>query len=252
MQHDVDKDRFATLFSKFTGVNKSTVTNYLKEYPVNTIFEHPSTLDMNERQYDKFKSLVELNSLYGNLKDNNERYVMNSPDKVRNYFKNYHSDIKDKEYVGVSYLDTKLQVIKTEVGFEGTVNSSVLIPREVAKKALMHDANAVMLSHNHPSGIPDPSMADMNVTERVEEALNALNIELLDHVIIGDRDRSVSLKEMGIISEDQLDYNNEDPGELIKESFQNNDNYKYSEEKETDSNNEQQKQAYLRQMSMER
>lgn len=204
-QQEVDTERFATLFSKFTGINKSKVTAYLKDNPVNMIFEHPATLEMNEKQYDKVKSIMELKSLYNNLKEE-DRYTINSSEKAGKYFRDYFSELKDKEYVACSYLDTKLQIIKTEIIHEGTIDQSMLVPREVAKKALLHDAKSVMLSHNHPSGNPTPSSADVVVTERIKEALEVFDMKLMDHIVVGDRGRFVSLAEKGYLREEKEPY----------------------------------------------
>lgn len=179
---------------------------YLKENPVNMIFEHPATLDMNEKQMIKVNSLMELKGLYSNLKGEQKKYTMNNPYNVQDYFSNYYPELKDKEYVACSYLDTKLQVIKTEFISEGTVNSGMLVPREVAKKALMYDSTAIMLAHNHPSGVSEPSLADIDTTNNIQNALATLNIKVLDHVVLGDNGNHTSLRQGGYIKESSATY----------------------------------------------
>lgn len=200
-QYQEDNKRFSELLSSFTGINKSYLNEYLEKNSAQTIFEHPATLDLTEKQFQKLNSLAQLKSIYSNLKDGQEKYIMNSPDNVRNYFNDYYPELKDKEYVACSFLDTKLQVIRTEIIHEGTVNSSLLSPREVAKKALMYDSSSVALAHNHPSGNPKPSSADIEVTRKVKNALETLDISLIDHVIIGDNDRTTSLKMENLMEE---------------------------------------------------
>ena len=80
----------------------------------------------------------------------------------------------------------------------GTINSSLVHPREVFKRALLNNASNIMVAHNHPSGDPNPSKEDIQITERLKEAGNLLGINLLDHIIVGD-DKYISLKEKGVL-----------------------------------------------------
>ena len=85
----------------------------------------------------------------------------------------------------VLHLDTKNRVIKEEVVSIGTLNSSLIHPRELFRSAIRESANALILVHNHPSGDPSPSKEDERITERLFEAGELLNIKVLDHVIAG-------------------------------------------------------------------
>ncbi|HFB67103.1 MAG TPA: hypothetical protein ENJ60_16330, partial [Aeromonadales bacterium] len=89
-------------------------------------------------------------------------------------------------------------VIKFEELFQGTIDGASVYPREVVKKALQYNAAAMIVAHNHPSGIAEPSLADESITRRLKEALGLVDIRLLDHLVIGD-DEIVSLAERGII-----------------------------------------------------
>lgn len=80
----------------------------------------------------------------------------------------------------------------------GTINTSLVHPREVFKRALLNNASNIMVAHNHPSGDPNPSKEDIQITERLKEAGNLLGINLIDHIIVGD-DKYISLKEKGIL-----------------------------------------------------
>jgi DNA repair protein RadC len=84
------------------------------------------------------------------------------------------------------FLDTRLRVIRFEELFFGTLDGASVHPREVVKKALSHNASAVILAHNHPSGVAEPSQADLSLTRRLKEALALVDIRVLDHLIIGD------------------------------------------------------------------
>jgi len=92
---------------------------------------------------------------------------------------------KDREYFIVLHLDTKNRIIKDEVVSIGTLNSSIIHPREVFKLAVKESAYAIILVHNHPSGDPEPSEEDKQVTERLIECGNLLGIHVLDHIVVG-------------------------------------------------------------------
>lgn len=84
------------------------------------------------------------------------------------------------------YLDSRHRVIRFVELFRGTIDGASVHPREVVKEALAHNAAAVILAHNHPSGIAEPSQADELITQRLTQALAAVDIRVLDHLIIGD------------------------------------------------------------------
>jgi DNA repair protein RadC len=95
-------------------------------------------------------------------------------------------------------LDTKNQILKEEVISVGSLNASIVHPREVFKSALMESSASVIMIHNHPSGDPSPSREDIMVTEKLVEGGKLLGIDVLDHIIIGDG-RYVSLKDEGFV-----------------------------------------------------
>ncbi len=104
----------------------------------------------------------------------------------------------DREHFNTLILNTKNQVLAIEPVSVGSLNSSLVHPREIFKAPLRRSAAAVVLTHNHPSGDPTPSPEDVEVTRRLVEAGRILGIEVLDHVIIGDN-RYCSLRERGLM-----------------------------------------------------
>ena len=100
------------------------------------------------------------------------------------------------EQFGLVLLDTKYRVIRTAVVAVGTLNSTVVEPRDVFREAVQGSAAAVVVFHNHPSGDPTPSPDDVDLTRRLNAAGVLLGIDLIDHVILGDA-RYYSFKEMG-------------------------------------------------------
>ena len=105
---------------------------------------------------------------------------------------------KKKEQLRVLFLDRKNALIADEVQQEGTVDHTPVYPREVMRRALELGASAVILVHNHPSGDPTPSAADVEMTRQVADAGAKLGIDLHDHVVVG-RGRHASFKSLGLL-----------------------------------------------------
>lgn len=104
----------------------------------------------------------------------------------------------EKEEFKIAFLDTKNQITKIETISVGTLNASIVHPRDVFKSAVLNNANAIILIHNHPSGDPTPSNEDINITNRLVDSGNLIGIRVLDHIIIGDN-RYISFKEKNLI-----------------------------------------------------
>lgn len=101
---------------------------------------------------------------------------------------------KEKEHIMVMYLDAKNRINKHETVSMGTLNSSLIHPREIFKTAIKENTNAIIVAHNHPSGDPTPSKDDREITKELHSAGELLEIQMLDHVIIG-KDNYYSFKE---------------------------------------------------------
>ncbi|WMJ88263.1 RadC family protein [Anaerocolumna sp. MB42-C2] len=128
---------------------------------------------------------------------NEGRLKMNTPEAVAHY---YMQDMRhlSRERVLLIMLDSKSKILKDMIISTGTINSSLLSPREIFLNALKYEAVFVILLHNHPSGDPTPSMEDIQITKRMKEAGNLIGIKLMDHIIIGDN-KYISLSEQGYI-----------------------------------------------------
>lgn len=107
-------------------------------------------------------------------------------------------DDLDREQLIVCCLDTKNQPTAINVVSVGSLNTSIVHPREVFKPAILSNSASIILFHNHPSGDAEPSKEDISITERIKESGNILGIKLIDHIIIGN-DSYCSLKERGIV-----------------------------------------------------
>jgi DNA repair protein RadC len=110
---------------------------------------------------------------------------LESPEATRQYLKSALRD-HSNEVFACLFLDTRHRVIAFEELFYGTIDGATVYPRVVAEKALRHGAAALIVAHNHPSGIGEPSLADQAITRRLKDALALLDIRLLDHFVVGD------------------------------------------------------------------
>ena len=104
----------------------------------------------------------------------------------------------DHELFCCLYLDNRHRVLRFDELFRGTIDGTSVYPREVVKEALAVNAAAVILAHNHPSGVAEPSQADERITRRLKSALELVDIRLLDHLVVGDG-RATSLAARGIL-----------------------------------------------------
>ncbi|MBF6057603.1 MULTISPECIES: RadC family protein [Thiomicrorhabdus] len=114
--------------------------------------------------------------------------TLSDPHSVARYLE-YHIGHSQRERFGILLLNQQHQMIRYVTLFEGTLNQATVHPREILKLALDENAAAVILAHNHPSGDPTPSQADIKLTEAIGEALRLVDIRCLDHLIIGDKGR---------------------------------------------------------------
>ena len=112
--------------------------------------------------------------------------MITSPDQTLEFLRLRLSPL-EHEVFAVLWLDNKNRVLVFEELFRGTINSASVHPREIVKSAMKHNAAACILCHNHPSGDSNPSSADQNITLRIREALNVVEVRTLDHVIVGER-----------------------------------------------------------------
>lgn len=103
-----------------------------------------------------------------------------------------------REVFGCLFMDSQHGLIKAENLFFGTINSAAVYPREIVKRSLELGAAALILYHNHPSGQTEPSRADINITEKIKQALNLIDLTVLDHFIVG-KEGTTSFAQRGLL-----------------------------------------------------
>lgn len=119
-----------------------------------------------------------------------------SPKDAAEYFIHQLRD-RDREAFAVIYLDNRHNVLRYEELFVGTLNGAHVHPREVVKHSLKYSAASIICAHNHPSGVAEPSHADTTITLKIRDALELIDVHLLDHLVIGDGE-FVSMSDRGL------------------------------------------------------
>jgi len=151
---------------------------------------------LTESEAKKVNALFELARQLEVFTEDPKRKIT-SPRDVYTFMYPYYREQK-KEIFKVLYLDTKNQILKEEVISIGSLNASIVHPREVFKVALALSSASIIMCHNHPSGDPTPSREDILITEKLVNGGEILGVSVLDHVIIGDG-RYISLKDEGFV-----------------------------------------------------
>ena len=126
-----------------------------------------------------------------------QRDVLNSPQQTRDYLQ-LHIGSRTREVFACLFLDNRHRVIAYEELFQGTIDGASVHPREVVRRAMAHNAAALILAHNHPSGVAEPSQADRRITQRLRDALALVDVRVLDHIIVGGGEMT-SLAELGLL-----------------------------------------------------
>lgn len=188
-----------------TGVNGKTAVDLAQELLRNfgglrhllaadekTFCRH---LGLGQAKFAQLQAILEMARRY--LSENLQRGdSLTSPRATRDYLSMHLRD-RTHEVFAVLFLDQRHRVIRYEELFQGTIDGASVYPREVVKKALHHNAAAVILAHNHPSGVAEPSRADEAITRRLKEALALIDVRVLDHLVVGDE--IVSFAERGLL-----------------------------------------------------
>lgn len=141
-------------------------------------------------------AIAELSKRIGSLKTT-IRQKVNKPNDLADLLYPEMTSLT-QEVLKLIILNTKNEILKTKDVFKGTLNSSLVHPREIFNEALKSSAASIIICHNHPSGDPTPSKEDITITKRISDCGRLLGVNLTDHIIIGNN-KYVSLREKGII-----------------------------------------------------
>tara|TARA_R110002167_G_scaffold6277_1_gene28772 strand:- start:153445 stop:154119 length:675 start_codon:yes stop_codon:yes gene_type:complete len=155
-----------------------------------------SSAGLGQVSFVQLQAMLELSQrhMYEQLE---ERDALTSSELTRQYLRARLRHY-EHEVFACLYLDNQHRVVKLEELFSGTIDGAAVYPREVVKRCLHNNAAAVIFAHNHPSGIAEPSQADIGITARLKAALNTIDVRVLDHIVVG-RCEAVSFAERGLL-----------------------------------------------------
>ena len=172
----------------------NSVPNFINNYSVKDILKIKG---LGKGTITKLEALWELYNRFSINKKLEKNYIISKPEDIYDLVKD---DMKyfEQEHFRILMLNTKNIVINIKDIFIGASDSSVIETRKVFKEALKYNAKNITICHNHPSGDPNPSKEDVNISLRIKEAGKIIGIDLLDHIIIGDN-RFISLKYKNVI-----------------------------------------------------
>lgn len=142
-------------------------------------------------------AIAEMFKRFNTLKTINEDLKVSSPKCIANMLISEMQSYK-QEVLKLIILNTKNNIIRVKDVFKGSLNTSIVHPREIYSEAVKYNGASIIICHNHPSGDPTPSKEDINITLRINECGKMIGINLLDHIIIGNKNY-ISMKEKGII-----------------------------------------------------
>lgn len=135
-------------------------------------------------KFTQLQAVLEMSRRHFEQKMQREN-ALNNPNDTRQYLLQKLRDYPS-EVFGALLLDSQNRVIRYDHLFFGGLNNTAVYPREIIKHVLKHNAAAVIFAHNHPSGVAEPSQADIQLTQRLSQALSSIDVRVLDHMIIGD------------------------------------------------------------------
>lgn len=149
---------------------------------------------LGESKFAQFQAMLEINRRFqaqgimraGPLRDSRDAFQL-----LSTHLRDRHAEV-----FCCVWLDTRHRMIRLDEMFQGTINGASVYPREVVKRAIHLNAAAVILAHNHPSGVAEPSHQDRQITNKLREALKLVEVRILDHIVIGDTE-NVSFAERG-------------------------------------------------------
>ncbi|NVJ58944.1 MAG: DNA repair protein RadC [Gammaproteobacteria bacterium] len=159
-------------------------TGGLRQFLNMPISEIPNHKGLGKAKYAQIQAALELAKRYLEQGLNRDDQL-ESPQQTKQYLSSKLRDCVNEQFACL-FLDNRHRVIQYEVLFYGSISSSSVHPRVIVQRTLHHNAAAVIIAHNHPSGIAEPSNADIHITKVVKQALELIDVRLLDHFIIGD------------------------------------------------------------------
>ena len=186
-----DAEALATI----TGISLSILHPMIQAYGFHGTFRLLDTLSLSSDERTRLELVYSICQRIGKA-DFQTGTIITNPDEIGQLFIS-ELQFEPVETVAIALLDSRNKLIKLERIFTGTVNSAIVYSKDVVRRALLHNAVSVIISHNHPSGSKKPSAEDIDMTRRLSDALSVVDVKLIDHILIANN-FYVSLKQTGL------------------------------------------------------
>jgi len=174
------------LLTLVAGIPIDKTKDILRRYTLQELFNSLDTLDLTVDQKIRIECVITASRRFTRAAQTEKKRIC-SPDDIGPLIAS-ELNFKDIEICLVALLDVRNRLVRLETLSTGTNNQAIVSPRDVVRLALKHNANAVILGHNHPSGELTPSEQDKELTEQISKALDLVSIRLVDHIIVGNGD----------------------------------------------------------------
>ena len=186
--------------SKITNIKEEVLERTVDKYGLLQVICNTKLIeqDITKLQFDKLNTFLKLHKALGTAEFLREVKNLDSTGKAKDFCRTVLQH-EPKEKMLLIYLNGSNDLIGHEVMAEGTVNECVVYPREVVERVLRHNSANVIIAHNHPANSLTRSQADLRVTKKLKEALEQIDIKLLDHIIVTNLGDTVSMMEEGEI-----------------------------------------------------
>lgn len=196
-----NKKKFVSIFSYFTKIPERKIVDYLETHTIASLVEHPQSLDITNPQLERINMISDIYK-YCERNKAIKDFNIGDMNTVAQYMRSYFPNLYNKEHLIATFLDDNYGILGTKLISTGTLNASIVHPRDVFREAIAHKSSNIILSHNHPSGSLSPSNEDINITLRIQKVGEALGINLIDHVIVNHSKDFHSFRDNGTISFD--------------------------------------------------
>jgi DNA repair protein RadC/antirestriction protein ArdC len=185
---NTDEQRYIHAYARIIGVREEEASEYVQRKGITSLVDNATQLLSTPTQREKHQAFLDLYRMSSAISSKNP--TLSSPEEAAVFFRSVMDKIHDQEAFVVAYLNTKNRLIDYDIVSLGTINSSIVHPREVFRNAIVNKANSVIFCHNHPTGDLTPSPEDHQVTKRLKETGDILGITVLDHLIIAGINRN--------------------------------------------------------------
>ncbi len=199
-----DELRYIQAYARIIGVKEDEAAEYAQRKGLNALVENADQLLTTKTQREKYNAFLDLYRMSSSINSRNP--IIKDPDTAAAFFHSVMDKIHERESFIVAALNTRNRVIDYDVVSMGSINSSIVHPREVFRKAIINKANAILICHNHPTGNLSPSQDDIRATTKLVEAGQMLGIPVMDHIIITglNKDDAYSFKQNSLMEEPEV------------------------------------------------